>query len=369
MKIIHCADLHLDSKMTANLDKDKARERKAELLRTFEKMITYASQNQVEAILIAGDMFDTKNISASARNVVKDAIMKHPEITFFYLKGNHDMDNFLAGMDELPENLKLFNNGWTSYLLGLHNNIVISGVELNKENSGSIYTSLVLDGAKFNIVMLHGQESETGVKDKAEVINLRGLKNKGIDYLALGHIHAYKEDMLDARGTYCYPGCLEGRGFDECGEHGFVLLDIDEETGRYTKEFIPFASRRLYTMEVDVTDCMTSGEIRERISKEAEKMGYKRDCLVKIVLTGQVDVECEKDLTYLLKAFESDYYYVKLYDETSLKVNIDQFMLDQSLKGEFVRTVMAEDLEDEEKAAIIRYGLQVIEKGKVSECD
>ena len=66
MKIIHCADLHLDSKMTANLDKDKARERKAELLRTFERMITYASQNQVEAILIAGDMFDTKNISASA---------------------------------------------------------------------------------------------------------------------------------------------------------------------------------------------------------------------------------------------------------------------------------------------------------------
>ena len=39
MKLIHCADLHLDSKMNANLDKDHAKERKGELLHTFEKMV------------------------------------------------------------------------------------------------------------------------------------------------------------------------------------------------------------------------------------------------------------------------------------------------------------------------------------------
>ena len=53
---------------------------------------------------------------------------------------------------------------------------------------------------------------------------------KNIDYLALGHIHKYKQAELDQRGVYCYSGCLEGRGFDECGEKGFVLLDIDEES-------------------------------------------------------------------------------------------------------------------------------------------
>ena len=55
MKIIHCADLHLDSKMTANLSKDQARERKREILRTFTRMVEYASKNDVRVILIAGD--------------------------------------------------------------------------------------------------------------------------------------------------------------------------------------------------------------------------------------------------------------------------------------------------------------------------
>ena len=77
---------------------------------------------------------------------------------------------------------------------------------------------------------MHGQESDTDAKDKAEIINLKQLKNKNIDYLALGHIHTYKQSKLDNRGTYCYSGCLEGRGFDECGEKGFVLLNIEDVT-------------------------------------------------------------------------------------------------------------------------------------------
>lgn len=368
MKIIHCADLHLDSKMTANLDKEKAKERKAELLLTFENMIAFAKKNQVEAILIAGDLFDTKNISASARNVVKVAINNHPEIQFFYLKGNHDQDNFLSGTEDLPANLKLFSKEWTSYALG-EGRIILSGLELSKENAGSAYSTLTLDAAKFNIVTLHGQESETGTKDKVEVINLRALKNKGIDYLALGHIHTYKEEGLDARGVYCYPGCLEGRGFDECGPHGFVLLDINEETGKSTREFVAIASRILYEVQVDVTGCMTSGEMKDRIQEVLQGHNYSNRSLVKILLTGTLDVECEKDLQYLVKSFENDFYFLKIYDETALKVDIQQFVTDMSLKGEFVRKVMESELSEEEKGEIIRYGLQILEKGEVELCD
>ena len=63
MKIIHCADLHLDSKMTANLDRKKAKERKIELFNTFNNMVKYASEHDVKAILIAGDLFDKKNVT------------------------------------------------------------------------------------------------------------------------------------------------------------------------------------------------------------------------------------------------------------------------------------------------------------------
>jgi len=361
MKMIHCADLHLDAKMTANLDKEHAKERKAELLGTFSRMVAYAEKEGVEAILIAGDLFDTSNISATARHVVLDEITGHPQIAFYYLKGNHDSDNFLSGLEEVPDNLKFFGESWISYVLDKSGNIVLVGAELSDRNNGSLYPSLVLDAGRFNIVTLHGQESETGAKDKAEIIHLRALKNKGIDYLALGHIHTYKEERLDGRGVYCYPGCLEGRGFDECGEHGFVLLDIDPITKSCRREFVPFAKRNLYTVEVDVTDAMTSAQIREKIRSRLAEESYDSGSLLKILLLGTLDVECEKNVEYLKKEFEGDFYFVKIYDETTLSVHFEDYRLDQSLKGEFVRTVEAdESLSEADKMAIIRYGLQLI---------
>ena len=73
MKIIHCADLHLDSKMETNLDKEKAKERKNEILITFEKMVQYAKENDVKVIIIAGDLFDKSNLTVKAKNIVKNA--------------------------------------------------------------------------------------------------------------------------------------------------------------------------------------------------------------------------------------------------------------------------------------------------------
>jgi len=90
-------------------------------------------------------------------------------------------------------------------------------LELSAENAGSAYVSLVLDSKKFNIVMLHGQESERLVKDEAESVNLKVLRNKEIDYLALGHVHAYKKEQSDTRGTYCYSVCKKKAVCGECG--------------------------------------------------------------------------------------------------------------------------------------------------------
>lgn len=360
MKLIHCADLHLDSKLNANLDRERRKERKGELLHTFGRMVDYAAEHGVAAILIAGDLFDVKNISATARNTVLHHINEHSDIRFYYLKGNHDNDNFLSGIENLPENLKLFNKQWKTYEEA-GGAIAISGIELSPENAGSAYVSLVLDASRFQIVMLHGQENESAVRDKAEIINLKALRNKGIDYLALGHIHAYKKEQLDARGIYCYPGCLEGRGFDECGEHGFIVLDVDENSGKYTHEFVPFAKRTLYAVNVDVTGCQTTAEMIGRTEAALQAAGCEPESLIKIILEGAIDVECEKDIDYLLASFQSRFYFVKIYDETSLLVDEKDYLLDASLKGEYVRQVMADDsIPEEDKKIIIRYGLQAI---------
>lgn len=363
MKIIHCADLHLDAGMTANLPKEKASERKNELLTTFNRMIDYAVEEKVDALIIAGDLFDTKRISALAKNTVYQAIVNHPELQVYYLRGNHDADSFLGSFAQLPENLHLFGKTWTSHIANpkTAGNIVITGVELDKESSADIYASLFLERDRFNLVVLHGQDSAYGAKKDAAVINLRELKNKGIDYLALGHVHGYKEERLDTRGVYCYPGCLEGRGYDECGEHGFVLLTVDEQTRSCTREFIPFASRNLYEVKVDVSGCLTTAQMIEYTEKALREVSHSPRSMLKIILAGEVDVSCEKEPELVRGRFEQDYYAVKVADETRFSVDYTAYYRDESLKGEFVRTVMnAEELSTEEKAEIIRYGIQAL---------
>ena len=361
MRIIHCADIHLDSKMNTNLSKEMARERKAELLTTFCKMVDYAVENGVEAILIAGDLFDTKKVSATAGNIVSDVIRKHPHIAFFYLRGNHDEESFVNGLESVPDNLFLFSDTWRSYQLGEEKKIVVSGIELSAQNYSRIADTLSLDMEMINIVMLHGQESAYHTKDKVETIPLSALKNKGIDYLALGHVHSYKETRLDARGSYCYCGCLEGRGFDECGECGFVLLDVDESTGEVAHRFVQFAGRNLYTITVDITACDTTAQMAERLQQRTKECNYPEQSLVKYQLTGKIRVDSEKDLDYLKKQVDGLFYYVKLTDDSTYCVDYRDFEHDMSLKGEFIRTVMAtEELSEQERATVIHYGLRAL---------
>lgn len=357
MKIIHCADLHLDSKMLTNLSKEQAKERKMEILRTFTRMIEFGEKQGVSVVLIAGDLFDTRNVSATARNLVRDTIVSHPNMDFLYLKGNHDSDNFLSKLETIPENLKMFGDTWRSYSYG---KVVFSGIELSKDNQATVYNSLVLDHDVFNVVTMHGQLADYKSKDQVETISLNDLKNKNIDYLALGHVHDFKMDQLDARGIYCYSGCMEGRGFDECGEKGFVLIDINEDTLEAKLSFAPIASRTLYALDVDVSGVMTTQEAAVCIEKKLVEVNYPSKSMVKIVLTGEVDVECEINLDFLKDMFADYFFFEKVSNHTKMLVNYSDYEKDESLKGEFIRMVMKSDLSEERKSEVIRCGIMAL---------
>lgn len=350
MKIIHCSDIHLDSKMEANLSAQQARERNAEISATFARMVSYAEENHVDAVLIAGDLFDSRRFSAQTADVVMDRIRRASQIDFLYLRGNHDEagDPF-AGM-ELPGNFKTFGDGWTYYEYG---DVTIAGLELGRENWDSMYAQLKLDKDQTNIVMLHGQVS---TQPGEEMIALPRLRGKGIRYLALGHIHSYQKEQLDADGEYCYCGCLEGRGFDECGRKGFVLLNVQQ--GKVSSEFVPFASRTLYDLSVDITGLTTVSQIRQAMEAAAEGVGA--NSLVKFTLTGAYTLETQKDLHFLRKSVEPLFWFVKIKDESRFQIEKETYEHDASLKGEFIRLVMASDKSEEEKARIICCGIQAL---------
>ena len=351
MKIIHCADIHLDAKMETNFDKDKAAERKRELLLTFERLVRLAQEEKVDVILICGDMFDSDKVLSKTKARIFNIIKENSNIDFIYLSGNHDEENIIKSQSENLSNLKVFKDNWTTFDYG---EIAISGRIFS--GSKSLYDTLNLDGSKFNIVALHGPITKYNLKNEREEVSLAKLKDKGIDYLALGHIHNFEIGQLDKRGVYCYSGCLEGRGFDECGEKGFVLLEIKNKKLEY--KFIPFASRVFCEIEVDITGKEDWFEIENEVLKRIKDIDKKN--IVKVLLTGKYLLSLNKQVDLLERKLKGEFFFAKVKDKSTLEVNAKDFEYDLSLKGEFIRQVLASDLSQQEKEQILIVGINAL---------
>ncbi len=347
MKLIHCADWHLDSPMGSNLSPDKARERRKELLAGFGGLVRLAAENGASGILIAGDLFDSTRSTKSTVKYVLDLIRSNPAISFFYLAGNHDKGGALTDAQDRPANLLTFGDAWTSYRFG---EVTVTGSEAPDPDT------LELAEGDLNIVLMHGQERAGKGAAAGDIIPLGRLKNKHIDYLALGHLHDYREAPLDRRGVACYSGCPEGRGFDECGKKGYVLLEVENK--RITHRFVPFAKRELHTVLCDVTGFSSQLELEERLLAAVE--GIPAHHLVKAVLTGKVPAGVSPDLSHLSATLAERFWFAKLKSEVRMELRLEDYQNDISLRGEFVRRVLASNLKDAEKERVIACGLRAL---------
>ena len=355
MKIIHCADIHADSKMGTHFTKEQAELRRNEIVDSFSRMVAFAKKNGVKAVIIAGDLFDTKeNQQKKIKQRIFYIIEQNPEISFLYLRGNHDEDvNFFD--EKSVSNLKRFSKSkWTKYSC---NNIDIYGREFSSSIPVVSYSELNPDPARVNIVVLHGQVAEYKTKDGAPEISLPKLTNKNIDYIALGHIHDFKIEKLDSRCSWCYSGCLEGRGFDECGKKGFVLLDI--ENNKVKAEFVPFSSRVVHEIPVKLSDVLDFSEIMKKITDSLG--GISSQDIVQVDLTGELSEETEIEPESYQSALASDYFYIRVKDKTETKIDYTKYEKDVSLKGEFIRLVKnQQNLSEEQKTKIILTGIKAL---------
>lgn len=350
MKIIHCADLHLDSKLESNLPTAKSRERKKEIIMAFNRMVDYATKNGVTAVIIAGDLFDTNRMLPTTRDVVLGKIAECRDTEFLYLCGNHDAGKALAECD-LPQNLRLFGDSWTSFEFG---NAVVTGVELTEENCRHIYGGLRLDPEKFNIVTMHGQiDSASGV----DRVNRNELADKGIDYLALGHYHTYRTGELGENGVWCYSGCLEGRGFDECGDKGFVVLDIDEDNS-YKAMFVKNSMRDIVEIECDITSVSDTAVMLQKI--DSATADISADAMLKLILTGRLSEDARKDIELFKKHLQERFWFAKIKDKTRIELRFEDYVNDVSLKGEFIRKALTSDMSEDEKSRVIECGLAAL---------
>ncbi len=349
MKIIHTADLHIDSPLSLDLNPAFQKDRKRELLYNFERLINYANDNGVHIILISGDLFDDNKISLKSQSYILGLIESNSNIDFYYTAGNHEEETYLSSLEKCPKNLKIFSNTWSTFS---YEEFDITGINYNEVSKKYLYDSLSLKKDKINIVIMHG--ALTG-ENKIEISK---LKDKNIDYLALGHTHQYQSKPLDSRGFYVYPGCLEGLNFNETGVKGFSLIEINDY--ELKSSFMPYSIRTIHDIKIDISKCDSWDDI-EILTLDTIKDIPNQD-IVQVRLVGSYSLEINKNLESLEEKIALLFYFSRLIDESKFLINMKNYVNDVSLKGEFIRNVMNSNLSQEEKAKVIEYGIKALIK-------
>ncbi len=345
MKLIHLADVHLGSKIDSKFPKDVSDALKTEIHVAFMNVIEYAKQNGISVIMISGDLFDSDHPFKKDKDLFYSVVEKNPDIDFLYLRGNHD-----DGENSIEfANLKTFSGEWQNYTYG---DVVISGIEFTKENYSAMYSLLSLDANKKNIVMMHGQVSDSV---GYESVCLKKLANKNVDYLALGHVHIPSLKKLDDRGEYAYCGCLVGRGFDEIGKRGFYVVDTD-----YMKnvEFVSLSSRTIYKVEVDVSNTNGIWDVKQAVKNAVD---FSEKDIYRIELTGRINYDLWNVESEIKEFFAKNALFIDVKNNTKRYVDPKIYENDKTLRGEFVKTVYKNtDLTDDEKAEIVTIGLRAL---------
>ncbi len=349
MKILHTSDIHLDSPLTSRLPADKVRERRRELLSGFKRLVDEAKAYGAEAIIIAGDLFDSDRVSRKALDTALDIIDTERGITFFYLQGNHEGAALIMSGRDMPENLKTFGAEWTYYTIG---NVTFAG---RSEIREGMFESLSLDKDNKNIVILHGELRDRSAAP--ETVGIKDAAGRNIDYLALGHYHSYSAEAIDDRGAAVYCGTPEGRGFDEVGDKGYVILSTD--SGKLMYSFRSFAARKLHIVPVELDGAVRTVEIGERAERALAGIPYSD--IVRLELCGRYHPSLFKDTDGLQRQFDGRYYYFEIKDSSRIAINPEDYKHDMSLKGEFIRTVSADSsLDEATKEKIIACGINAL---------
>ena len=158
----------------------------------------------------------------------------------------------------------------------------------------------VADETVTNVMVLHG---DLQPNSPYNALTTDEIAAGGLDYLALGHVHAMQVGHAGAT-TYAYPGCLMGRGFDECGAKGALRVTIEEKQVR--TEFVPVAGRTYEILSVAAGDDPLAA-IRAALPPE-----HAGDCY-RIELTGEAD---RVDVAALEDALGGEFFSLSVRDRT-----------------------------------------------------
>ena len=325
--------------------------------RLTDRLVDYANDHGVELLLLAGDLFDSDQLYGQTAQELARSLARfrgHAVIA----PGNHD---FYAASNPYarllwPENVHIFREERLQRLPFPQYGCVVYGAAFTSPDApagipGSLGPE---DEGLARILLLHG---EVGVRDsRYRAMTLKDVEQSGADYLALGHVHAFGGVQQAGRTFWAYPGCPEGRGFDELGDKGFLTGTV--EPGQVKLTFVPFARRRYQWLTADVTGTDPLEALRRELPPHPETDIFR------MVLTGETEEPPRLDALY--DALSPDCFYLELQDRTTRCRDLWEHCGEDTLRGLFLRDLRQryDAAPEEEKPRLLqaaRFGLAALE--------
>ena len=354
LKIIHGADFHLDSPFSG-LSPDQAARRRGEQRELLDRLAALAREKGADLVLLAGDLLDSERVYRETARALRSALGDIP-CPVYIAPGNHDFyspRSVWAALD-WPENVHIFTSSalervetpeytlWGRAFTDAHQDACpLEGLE-------------VPDDGRVHLACLHGEVDPVG---RYGPIPREGIAASGLDYLALGHIHQATGLQKEGKTFWAYPGCPEGRGFDELGEKGVLYVEV--EPGRAKSQFIPLAKVRYEAIPVDITGSEGA------LSAILEALpGRTSDLICRLLLTGEGEAP---DLANLKETLAPEFYGLTIIDRTRLPRDLWARRGEDTLTGLFLASMWEKCQENPDDPVLqlaARYGLAALEGGE-----
>jgi DNA repair exonuclease SbcCD nuclease subunit len=357
LRFLHGGDFHLDSPFHSLSPKQasKAREEQRDLLYRFHRL---ARKRSPDLIFLTGDLFDGMRIYPETLNAFREMLEDIPS-EIFISPGNHDPYTDTSPYARLswPTHVHIFRSSQIESVELFHLGCTVFGsafTAFHRTTPPLDAFSCPGDGLHFGC--FHGELTQ-GMSRYGPISSAQ-IEASNFHYLALGHIHS-SSGLCHAGDTYyAYPGCPQGRGFDETGEKGVLWGTTDGKS--VTLDFIPLCSRQYRFFPIDIT-----GQSPEHALRLALPELPTAD-IVRIILTGKREEDSQLLLPLLHKIASPYFYSVSFLDRTQLSQELWARQKEESLLGLFLREMSrrmeaaeSEDLPRLELA--LRFGLAALE--------
>lgn len=359
IKIVHTADLHFDTPFK-EVGEVQSKINKEELKRVFMDIIHLCKEKSVEILLLAGDIFDNYTLNRETLYFIERSFEIIPETRVFISPGNHDPygANSFYKLINWPSNVHIFKDKLEPVEIKELDATIWGGGFKDKYVRESMLEGFSKKSEKINIMVLHGEIANSKDGNEYNPIILKEISESGMDYIALGHRHGFSGINKVDNTCYAYSGCPQGRGFDELGDKGIIYGYISK--GAVELDFIKTSRRNYEELKIDISNAFgyeeTINIILQKILEED-----RRKNLYKIILIGEISEEFNIDEETLRTRIISDFYFCKVVDKTTIKINLEKISKGYSMKSIFAQKLMKEleEAETEEKKEIIRIALKI----------